>query len=809
AANPSGLYVYLNYADHRAELDRRLGGAQGQARSKVLLDRGKLACTGGRFDEALADLKAVLEQPGQAEALADGAREWQMRTYVARGDRRENPGEMVGDFQRAYDVAGTPARQAQMLVRLAKAQRAQAAGTPAADEAGKLECLRLAVQAAHRLADTLGGQKVADVPVGAASASQPPELLPLTDARAWAMATFLPALLKENGRACYGAWDAQADAALAGALAGDDVAAMLAVRDRWPNSMHVPRALIAAAQSIYRRQTPAPPATAPKGERAYGLITDSESQELDRAYGLLADVEDGADPRTAVTSLTGRAMIAARRATDSPLLWILAQQIREVCAEGKIPLTEPVAFNQVDKPLQTFLEELGGPDQASAAAPPEPALTAPLEPAFTLKGDYYLVRDQACQSVRQGAVVLAVREDRLIWLDTAAPAADKALRWDVKTPLNSREVRNYMLGAPGFSLVGALGGEGKSILVCDRTWAMALNVADGKGLWKAPVNVMTLTGGAVHSMGLADGRLVVLDHAGRARCLDGADGKVLWTTDLSADLGRFGAPPQVAGGLVLLQSDGAQKVACLDLRTGKSRALWSSNQYVSARVLPCGLMAVLGDGVCSLYSLAGSTPLARPIWTRKYNSDNMNAPTLDVIRLDNKPLPAVKLTNGRQGGVCAVHPAGEFLYLAVGRNVNGSRAGLYLGQMVISPMALYRVEAATGREVWKNVAPLVNGPSSASFPIVQAGQTVTATAGGPTFGTSLSVMLLGASDGRRLQTIELAGPIQGAAGIKAQEDMARRRSLGPAQVVAGRLCAEDVGGITVYRPKDVPPPAKP
>ena len=31
------------------------GGAQGQARSKVLLDRGKLACTAGRFDEALAD----------------------------------------------------------------------------------------------------------------------------------------------------------------------------------------------------------------------------------------------------------------------------------------------------------------------------------------------------------------------------------------------------------------------------------------------------------------------------------------------------------------------------------------------------------------------------------------------------------------------------------------------------------------------------------------------------------------------------------------------------------------------------------
>ncbi|MEI7835018.1 MAG: PQQ-binding-like beta-propeller repeat protein [Planctomycetota bacterium] len=807
AANASGLYAYVNYDDHRGELDRRLAGAQVEARPKVLVARGRLSCNAGRFEDALADLKAALEQVGGSGELADAAREWQMRTYVARGDRRERASDMAADFQLAYDVAGTPARQAQMLVRLAKARRmagVQAVG----DEAGKLEALRQAVEAAHRLAESFKGEKVADVPVGAVAVSQPPEILPMADGRAWAMATFLPALLKENGRACYAAWDAQADQALAQALAAADTPAMLAVRDRWPNSMHVPRALISAAEGIYRRQTA-------------GSTLDEE--EMERAYGLLADAEDRADPRAVVTSLAGRAVIAARRSDAGPLGWILAQQIRDVCAGAGIPLTEPVAFNQSDKPLTAMLKELGEPDPAAAAPAPEASLSAPVEPSFVLKGDSYLVRDQAWQGVRQGTNVLAIRDDKLVWLDTAAASIDKAVRWEVKVPFSFQSALNSGASA-GFTLVGALAPDGKTILVADRTWALALNVADGTPCWKEPVNIGALVGGPLHSMAVGDGRLLVQDHRGRLTCLEGRDGKVSWKADLGKELTRFDVPPQIAGRLALLQGGNYQKVACVDLRTGKVRGLWSSGQPISARLLPCGLAAVLADGTCSLYSMAGSSPVTRAIWTRSYKveaqpaivgadrdrifiSDNGSTPTLDVIRLDNKPMHAVKLTGG-SGPVCAVQPDGGALYLTVGRNVQGGRgARLYMGQMVVQSMSVHKVDAATGRELWKNLPPLASMPASASFPIVPAGATVAVTVGAPAYGTNMSVSLLGASDGGRIQSIELS-PNPNVNPQVRDRGMARLRCLGPAQVVGGRLCVEDVAGITVYRPK-IPAPEKP
>ena len=51
------------------------------------------------------------------------------------------------------------------------------------------------------------------------------------------------------------------------------------------------------------------------------------------------------------------------------------------------------------------------------AAAPAASLSGPVEPLFTLKGDYYLVRDQNWQTVRQGTNVLAVRGDnKLVWM---------------------------------------------------------------------------------------------------------------------------------------------------------------------------------------------------------------------------------------------------------------------------------------------------------------------------------------------------------------------------------------------------------
>lgn len=818
AANASGLYVYLSYDDRRAELDRRLGGQQGPARGKVLLDRGKLSCQAGRYDEALSDLKPALELAGPAGPLNDETHEWLMRTYVARGDRREKPADMAQDFQLAYDVAGTPARQAQMLVRLGKAHHQAAAAGGPGDEASKTAHLNQAIEAAHRLADSLGGEKVASVPVGAKALSQPPESLPLTDARTWAMTSFLPALMKVHGRGCYAAWDARADEALANALASDDVAAMLAVRDRWPNSLHVPRALIAAAGSMYRRQAAA---------------ATPDEQELERAYALLADAEPQADPRMAVTSLAGRAMIVLRRGGPGPLTWILAQQIRQACQAANIPLSEPAAFNQVDKPLQGFLDELSnlapGP---AASSEPETPMPAPVEQALTLKGDYYLVRDQASQAVRQGANVLAIHDDRLVWLDTAATDPGKALRWEAASPVNSKDIRSAN-GASAFTMVGGLSADGKSVVVAGRMSAMAYNLADGAPLWKGPVNLSALTNGAVHSLGIADGRLVVLDHNGRARCLDAVDGKVVWTSDLSGDLARFGeAPPQIAEGLVLLQSSSAQKLACLDLRTGKKRGLWSSAMGVSAEALPGGLLAVMADGSLSLYPTQAPAPLGRPIWTRAYKanlqpaivgadrsrifvSDSMASPSLEVIGLDNKPLQSVKISGRVRGSICAVQPVGESLYLAVGNNIQGRRNGLYMGHQIISPMSLYRVGATTGREIWKDVAPLAGGPGAADFPIFQAGPTVVVSVGSAAYGNGMSVSLLGTTDGKRVQTITLAGPPQPqpnpqpAQGQDGGDSAPRRQSLGPALVIDGRLCAEDLTGLTVYRPKPAPATPKP
>ncbi|MCY2929709.1 MAG: hypothetical protein NTV86_09490, partial [Planctomycetota bacterium] len=156
------------------------------------------------------------------------------------------------------------------------------------------------------------------------------------------------------------------------------------------------------------------------------------------------------------------------------------------------------------------------------------------------------------------------------------------------------------------------------------------------------------------------------------------------------------------------------------------------------------------------------------------------------------------------GSVCAVHADGGALYLAVGRNVLGLRTDLRMGQVVAHPMSIHKVDAATGRASWKD---LNQELSTASFPLTQAGATVAVTVGGTTFGTGMLVALLGTSDGRRIQTVELVGrphPLYSASALGA-----RYLSVGPAHVVADRLCTEGLAGITVYRVKDAPTPQKP
>jgi len=802
AANTTGVQVYLNYQAYRTRLTALLGRRAGPRRTELLVERGKLACNAGQYAAALIDLVPAAKRAADAGAthLAGEARSLLIRTHVARGNRATSPDRMQDHFELAAATAVDARDRARMLVRLAKCHELQArqlkAATDEASTARKLKALVSAIQTARKLAASYAGQDVPDLKIGpeAVRAGTDRSGASSFSARNWATGVFIPKLLADYGRECYAALDARAEAALQQALDAGKVQAILAVAKRWPNSLHMPRALLEAGKVVYRQATAADRPDTGLLARATELLSSAAART--------------SDPRLAVRALAGMAVIQHRR--NSPIrAMLICRRIRRRCRTARIDLTEPLGFDRTHPTLGSVLNAFG-----SGFTSPRPhasvgSIDAPLEPAFTISGtDVYVVQNSAYRAVRRGGKVLLAKGARLFWVNVAADNAKKSVLWTADLPVRPSSPTGWVYMATEW-IVGAVSTDGKVIAVGASGRVVLLDAATGR-----PRLCQVALPHGVNMLGFGPDALIVADLRANIACVDPATGKTRWKT--KTVVAGYSTAPQIRDNMVLMHGNVWRGVACLDLATGKVLAHWKGGTDVRGMLLGEGLVAVMADGKLALYDGPATN---EPIWRHSYNnsaqpallsacdeklfvSEGVASPWIDVIALDGERLGRFAIQVSARSVVGWVRPDGRYLYVGVGDRLEGPRAYRHAGITQMYSRNVQKIDMITGKVLWSRS--IHSGKCLVAVPGTVAGPTLVVTAKMNTFHYPESVYLLNTADGS-LQTLHTFGK----QGRYDQPAIIRRYVVGPSTVIAGRLCADTQTGVTVYRPKAKSPARSP
>lgn len=186
--------------------------------------------------------------------------------------------------------------------------------------------------------------------------------------------------------------------------------------------------------------------------------------------------------------------------------------------------------------------------------------------------------------VSQGIVVVRSGDSRIYGLDTA----DGKRKWvyERATPtLSLRSSAGVMVDEMGAAFVGFAGGK-----------LVAINVADGKVIWEAPVALPKGTTeieriADVTSLPVAEGRYVYASaYNGRTVGIERPSGRVLWNRDIASFVGLAAEGSSV----FITQSNGA--VYSLDYSSGKSFWRQGGLQWRQTTApIPVGRFAAVGD----------------------------------------------------------------------------------------------------------------------------------------------------------------------------------------------------------------------
>jgi len=180
------------------------------------------------------------------------------------------------------------------------------------------------------------------------------------------------------------------------------------------------------------------------------------------------------------------------------------------------------------------------------------------------------------------------------------PEKGPAELWRV--PLGSGFSAVSVVGEKAFTLYGATAGE------C----AAAFSVADGKILWKTRLSDLlkndSYGDGPRATPAVDSGRVYVLSGTGVLRCLDAADGHVVWGCDLLEKFGGkspeygFAASPVVLGDMlvVVVGAGKGKSLAAFDKLSGN--VLWTALDDKIGYSTPC---EVTVDGVSQIIVLMG------------------------------------------------------------------------------------------------------------------------------------------------------------------------------------------------------------
>ena len=203
-----------------------------------------------------------------------------------------------------------------------------------------------------------------------------------------------------------------------------------------------------------------------------------------------------------------------------------------------------------------------------------------------------------------------------VWIGPVALAdwplirGDASARGVVKTPVGSalQELWTFEAEDSGFEATAAIVDGIVYIGDVDGTF-YALRIADGSVAWKqkfsddlrvtgdkAVWNAEGLDTGFLNGAAVADGRIYCTDYNGILRCLDAADGRLLWSLNTDSELY---AAPNVHEKCVLLVTESGE-LLCLDAERGDVEWTFAIDQplrcwptVVAGRVLVAGCDARL------------------------------------------------------------------------------------------------------------------------------------------------------------------------------------------------------------------------
>ena len=589
AANTAGLCAYFDYEYIRKVLSERLANAPDSELRQLLMQRGTLAFSAERFQEALADLlrcEDLSRQAGDNETT-QRVLPHLYRTYIALGNRAEKNEQMREMFEKAQAYAVSPSDKAHLKIRLAKYF----------EKAGQLE---KAVEVAQELAAEGEDLKVADVAIGP-EGNDLARLGPddeKVSAGEWGQ-TFVRRLIEIHGQKVYAIEDAKAEDALRKARDGADPQALERLAQRWPNSKWTDDAQFYAAELLYLEGTKA------AGVQAETIFT--------RTRRLLWAVSNIQASELRVSAVVGLAAICSR----SGWQLVASQTLDQV---RSLPGDTPVKFADIQGRLADLIKKI---EAGKITSPPAPggakvlhiqAILPELDRVYALAGEQViLLRDQDGQPVRVGQKLVALNGKRAILLDTASQTAPDENGWSALVSLEGEPNVWMMAGA---NLVGTLSGDGKSVLVAYRTSLRRFDLATAK--LTLDVKLGDLGAPSPAQMAIDPRVLVVVDSSGKIICVNLADGSRRWEANMGAGRGAS-SPPDITKDHVLIRDRTCRQLLLLDLPSGKVVEKFEAKSFAEGCVTPEGFLVTLLDGELSVREAAKP---GKQVWFRRYGEQS-------------------------------------------------------------------------------------------------------------------------------------------------------------------------------------------
>lgn len=400
-----------------------------------------------------------------------------------------------------------------------------------------------------------------------------------------------------QGRAAYKDFDELAKGNLDKARKAHDPEAMVAVASAWPHSLCADEAQFAAAEEYYRHSLkPGNP--------------EDASAALGSAMKYLSIAADG----------NGKYRAPARLATamiykQSGSLHMAQLSLDQL--EGVDPQSD-FAFADLHGKAADLLKQVG----TSSILPPIPDVSmvkGTLEQLVAISGQSVtILTDQKNAPVRIGDQVLVLRDDRVVLVDTQARDAESAITWSAiwKDSTQQAAADAGVFGGPlSKRMVAGLSKDKKVIAVVDYEMARGYDVRTAKIVWQ---HAMGEYGGRPEPgmMSIGEGMLVSSDQAGRVSCVDLSTGELAWSSEPASALHGLVAPPAISGGMVMARFNGGKGLVCWSLHQGgKIVAVITGKESANGMFTPQGLLVTLVDDELSVREPGN---LQRAVWVLKY-----------------------------------------------------------------------------------------------------------------------------------------------------------------------------------------------